>query len=236
MSCIYSSRKTKGDSDLPDKTAEQNHSQKFKKCLKFLEVLMLLCVELVVVGLFTIPTVYYALPDIVKVRHINLTSKKKQHYFYLQQQQDGDLSCSEVVAYSGSVCSSELSSLQTCFSGLSSSPPKLSIPSTINQQQGEGQVINFLAGLDLFFDASSECMTEVKPFLCLRVFPLCDASGNFHVPSQGECSRLRDSLCSSAWMQAENVLPPGTLPVCEELPNVTNVCSGGYVYYTISSW
>ena len=45
---------------------KMSHSQRY---LKFSEVVMLFCVELVVVGLFMIPTVYYALPEVCMLEH-----------------------------------------------------------------------------------------------------------------------------------------------------------------------
>ena len=37
---------------------------------------------------------------------------------------------------------------------------------------------------------------------------------------------LRDNVCSSEWESALRLLPQGTLPVCDDLPDVTDECTG----------
>ena len=115
-----------------------------------------------------------------------------------------------------------------CFSGVSSPPPALNVLSTINQQQGEIDATQFLNGLPLL-NPTTECLEELTPFICLHIFGLCDTSGNLHTSLRGDCLKIRDSVCPSQWAVAMSVLPPGTLPVCEDLPDVTEECIGEYM-------
>ncbi len=134
-------------------------------------------------------------------------------------------SCEEAVPYSGEICTELFTSLQTCYSGASSPPPALNIPSAVDQQQGENTAVQLLNGLVLL-NPSPECSEQIRPFLCLHIFGLCDTSGNLHTTLREECLRLRDSVCSSEWTTAMSLLPLGTLPVCEDLPDADEECAG----------
>ncbi len=135
--------------------------------------------------------------------------------------------CEEAGPYSGQVCTDMFTSLQTCFSGASSPPPALSIPSVIDQQQGESYARQLMNNLP-FLTPTRNCLERIRPFLCLHIFGLCDTSGNLHTTPRGECLRLRDSVCSSEWSRALSFLPPGTLPVCEDLPDMDEECTGNF--------
>ena len=134
--------------------------------------------------------------------------------------------CEEVEPYLGSTCRDVLTSLQTCFSGASPSPPPLNIPSAIDQQQVEMDVTQLLTGLELFLNPTPECSEEILPFLCLHAFGLCDTGGNHHTVPREDCIRLRDDICSSEFSAALSLLPPGSLPVCEDLLDETKECTG----------
>ena len=134
-------------------------------------------------------------------------------------------SCAEVSSYSGGVCTNQLTALQACFSGATSPPPPLSIPSTIDQKQGESDAMQLLNGL-LFLNPTPECLEAVNPFLCLHIFQLCDARGNLRTTLREECLRIRETACFSEWARALSILPPGTLPVCEDLPDSSDECIG----------
>ena len=137
--------------------------------------------------------------------------------------------CSEVAAYSGEVCRDQLMSLQMCFSGASS---PLNIPATIDLQQGETEAQRLQNGL-LLLNPSDRCLEGVQPFLCLHMFSLCDTGGTLHTTLREECLDVRDNLCAAEWERAAFLLPPGTLPVCEDLPDLTDECAG--VSYKTSS-
>ena len=136
--------------------------------------------------------------------------------------------CAEVVAYTGQACRRYLTSLQACFSGVSSPPPALNIPSAVNQQQGETAATQLLNGLEFFLSPTPQCSEEIRPFLCLHIFSLCDSSGHLHTTLRQDCIRLRDDVCSDEWTTAMSLLPAGTLPVCEDLPDTIEECTGAY--------
>ena len=128
--------------------------------------------------------------------------------------------------YSGQICADLLSSLQACYSGVSSPSPPLNIPSTTDQLKGESDAMLFLSGLPLL-NPSQECLEKIQPFLCLHIFGLCDTNGNLRTTTRGECVRLRDDVCAAEWAIVLSFgLPPGTLPVCEDLPDADNECTG----------
>ncbi len=111
-----------------------------------------------------------------------------------------------------------------CFSEVSSTPSAIRIPSTIDQQQRESEAMN-LKNAFASFDPTPNCLEEIMPFLCIHVFGLCDTGRNLHTPFRGECLNLRDGVCSVGWARVMSLLP-GSLPVCEDLPDMTRNCTG----------
>ena len=74
-----------------------------------------------------------------------------------------------------------------------------------------------LAAVETIFpfidQASPACALEVRPFLCLYFFGLCDSSEKVsYQPSASHCRNLRDNICAEEW---EKVRLLGQL-----LPNV----------------
>ena len=118
----------------------------------------------------------------------------------------------------------QLTSLQICFSG---TPSPLTIPSATDQQQGEADMMQLTWGLQ-FLDPSPECEERIRPFLCLHIFGLCDSNSTHHTTLRQECTELRDDVCAMEWSTAVNFLPVGTLPVCESLPDLTDMCTNGW--------
>ena len=133
--------------------------------------------------------------------------------------------CEETAPYLGEECTELLLEIQTCYSDSGSPLPPLSIPASVDQQEGERSSVTLMSGLS-FLNPTPECLERVRPFLCLHIFGLCDANGVHHTTLRGECVSLRDDVCSREWESAVRLLPPGTLPVCEDLPDVTDECTG----------
>ena len=129
--------------------------------------------------------------------------------------------CSGGVAlYSGELCKAELASLQVCFSGIAS---PLTIPSSLDQQQGETNISRLAVGLRLL-SPSPECEMSIKPFLCLHVFGLCGSDTAHYTTTRQMCTELRDDLCVTEWSTAAGFLGPEVVPVCETLPDVSVEC------------
>ena len=138
---------------------------------------------------------------------------------------DTDADCTQVSEYSGEVCRGELTSLQMCFSGVTSPPPALNIPSSIDQQTGESDTMRLVNSLP-FLNPSQQCTEDIVPFLCLYTFSLCDSSNTLHTILRQDCLDIRDDVCSQEWSRAVAFLGDGVLPVCEDLPDIIEDCTG----------
>ena len=138
------------------------------------------------------------------------------------------------MTYSGEVCRDELTSLQMCFSGVTSPPPALNIPSLVDQQTGERDAMNLVNGLS-FLSPSQQCREAIVPFLCLSIFTLCDSSNRLHTILREDCLALRDDICADEWSQAVAFLGTEVLPVCEDLPDITDECIGKYTVLLVDS-
>ena len=73
---------------------------------------------------------------------------------------------------------------------------------------------------------SEECFEAIIPFLCLALFPLCDSDNNLRTILREDCLSLRDDICVEIWRGATQILGPGVLPICEELPDISRECIG----------
>ena len=111
-------------------------------------------------------------------------------------------------------------SLQICFSDV---PLPLSIPSSIDLEAGESNAKNLVIGLS-FLDPSQKCQESITPFLCIFIFNLCDSSNTLHTIMRKDCFHIRDNVCVSEWRQARQFLGDEVLPVCEDLPDITEDC------------
>ena len=144
----------------------------------------------------------------------------------MQEDQDIVSTCVQVTVYSGDICKNELLSLQTCFSGVTSPSPALSIPSSIDQETGESVAMRLVKGLS-FLNSSQQCQEAVIPFLCISIFNLCDSSNTLHTALREDCLHIRDDVCVTEWSTAVEFLGADVLPVCEELPDdITVECTG----------
>ena len=131
-----------------------------------------------------------------------------------------DDACTQVSEYSGEVCRDELTSLQICFSGVTS---PLNIPSSIDEQAGESEAVGLLNGFS-FLNPSQECTEVIVPFLCLYIFNLCDSSNTLHTILRQDCLSIRDDICAKEYDLVITFLGDGVLPVCEDLPDITVEC------------
>ena len=144
----------------------------------------------------------------------------------MQEDQDIVSTCAQVTVYSGDICRNELLSLQTCLSGVTSPPPALNIPSSIDQETGESDAMRLVNGLS-FLSPSQQCQEAVIPFICISIFNLCDSSNTLHTALKEDCLYIRDDVCVSEWSMAVELLGADFFPVCEELPvSITLECTG----------
>lgn len=131
--------------------------------------------------------------------------------------------------YAGMACESLLTSLQTCYSGGVTSPSTGLdvVPALIGQtmEQSETSATTLLRGLPLLMP-TAECRDVIMPFICLANFPLCDAEDQVHTIVRKVCMELRDSVCMGEWQRAIGALGADALPICEQLPDITDECFG----------
>ena len=137
-----------------------------------------------------------------------------QYYYYA--------GCFEKRIYTGTVCSEELQQWQMCFS--SQQTNDVFVPSNIDQEGAEAMANQLLTGLQ-FFSASPECVTAIKPFMCLYLFGSCDANNQLRQVSQSECMRLRDDVCAEPWERI-NMFQEGALPDCSTFVDQEIECLG----------
>ena len=137
----------------------------------------------------------------------------------------GNSACLQVETYTGEACRETFTSLQMCFSGATTSPVPLNLPSLIDQEARERDASLLVNGLSLL-SPSPQCRRALTPFLCLFIFTLCDTDGRQHTIVRDNCLELRDNICNEEWSRAAAFLPPGSLPVCEDLPDITDECIG----------
>ena len=141
--------------------------------------------------------------------------------------------CASPVMYSGTTCQEELMSLKSCLLNEESSLPLVANEGRLTDAESALSAVDRLA--------SDTCASEVKPFLCLYFFGLCDSlSGVSYQPTASQCRHLRDSVCSTEWQLA--VAFGLQLPDCdtefsdEALPCATNVEREGMANNVIRSF
>lgn len=200
-----------------------------KRFLKICDVLVVAFSLFFIIGVFTIPTVFYALPSPTEqvqviVYVLNACRITLLELFLLQFKAsiNNSEACAEVQPYVGQACADSLMSMQTCLSGPSSPFSAPNIPSAIDQQQREEEVVRFLNGLP-FLEPTQECSDSIRPFLCHHFFGLCDFK-KFHMVKRQDCLRIREVVCPNVWTRALASLPAGTLPVCEDLDETDLEC------------
>ena len=130
----------------------------------------------------------------------------------------------EPAVYTGDTCRVELQMYQECFSG-SSSDSDILIRSDIDQETVEKEAELLIDGGISFLTPSAECLGAIRPFLCLYSFGLCGSTGQLRQVSSSECVDLRDDICAREWNAAIGFLGSGALPVCEELPSLSDSCT-----------
>ena len=134
------------------------------------------------------------------------------------------IECSEQKIYEGNICSVDLEQWRACFSGLETN--FVQVPSHVNQDKAENMARSLLAGLQILSPRGQECVTAIKPFICLYLFGLCDAHNHLHQVSQADCVRIRDELCMEQWKTATMILGEGVLPDCSAFENRETQCLG----------
>ena len=140
------------------------------------------------------------------------------------------MTCAAPVAYMESVCQEELKSIKDCLFSNGGGDSVHPLVATDSNLESARTILSYInddsSGL-----VSPACAAEVKPFLCLYFFGLCDTTeGVSYQPSASHCRDLRDSVCASEW-EAVTILGQfrpdiPTLPNCDlEFSDVTVLCN-----------
>ena len=133
--------------------------------------------------------------------------------------------CSSNITYEGDVCRTHLQQLQECLPDIERGSEVYISPGNEEQNVIEMQAMQLIGGLNLL-NPSSECREVVIPFLCLYLFPLCDANRTMYQPSSDECTTFSTDTCAREWQAAIDHLGMGVLPQCESFPDTSISCTG----------
>ena len=135
-------------------------------------------------------------------------------YYIIQPPKPG--LCESPISYNGESCSSELRYWQQCFSQQANDD--IYLPSDIDLEQAKTTATLFLHGLPRL-SPSPECVTDLRPFLCLYLFGSCDSNNQSHQVTQADCERLKDDVCAREWAQAVKIFGRDALPQCGDFPS-----------------
>lgn len=119
--------------------------------------------------------------------------------------------CAAPNRYEGTICQEELRSLKKYLFGDNESV----YPHT-NKDNSRilpiSAIYNYISDIVM---ESPACSAEVKPFLCLHLFGLCDATeGVSYQPSACYCRNLKNNVCADEWKEVKKNYPR-LLPDCD---------------------
>lgn len=122
------------------------------------------------------------------------------------------MTCTAPVTYTETVCQEELKSIKNCLLGDDNSESVHPLIATDGNLEAAKAILPYVD------QASPACAAEVKPFLCLYFFGLCDvAEGVSYQPSASHCRNLRDNVCANEWTTVSTFAQ--FLPDVPSLPN-----------------
>ena len=136
------------------------------------------------------------------------------------------MTCAAPIAYTGAICQEELKSLKNCL--LSDPGDSEDVYPLIATDSNLEAVEALFPYID---QASPGCAAQVRPFLCLYFFGLCDSvKGVSYQPSAGHCRNLRDDVCAEEWalvqIFGQSVPNVPALPNCDvEFSDETVPCN-----------
>ena len=160
------------------------------------------------------------------------------------------VTCTAPVSYVEAVCQEELKSISGCLLSDGDSESVHPLISTDSNLEAARTILSYIDG-DTTGLVTPACAAEVKPFLCLYFFGLCDATeGVSYQPSASHCRDLRESVCAKEWETVttlSKILPDiPALPNCdvefsdETLPCGSDDGSGGegeiYMTFYYNMW
>ena len=138
--------------------------------------------------------------------------------------------CAAPITYMEAICQEELKSIKNCLLSDDDSENVHPLIATDSNLAAARTILSYIDD-DTSGLVSPACAAEVKPFLCLYFFGLCDSTeGVSYQPSASHCRDLRDSVCASEWQTVTRLglllsnIP--ALPNCEvEFSDETVPCN-----------
>ena len=109
--------------------------------------------------------------------------------------------------YNGSICQEELLSMTRRYLSNVSEYP------SVVTGKFQGNATSILALLDLYARPECSSNAQVRPFICLHFFGLCD-TGIFYQPCASQCKNIRDNICMDEWRRLASFV---RLPNCDDL-------------------
>ena len=127
--------------------------------------------------------------------------------------------CAAPVSYAETVCQEELKSISSCLLSNGDSESVRPLIATDSNLEAARTILSYVND-DTSGIVSPACAAEVKPFLCLYFFGLCDTTEGISItyqPSASHCRDLRDSVCAKEWDTVTTLSK--ILPDIPALPN-----------------
>ena len=106
--------------------------------------------------------------------------------------------CAAPVSYAETVCQEELKSISSCLLSSGDSESVRPLIATDSNLEMARTILSYINDDTV----SPACAAEVKPFLCLYFFGLCDTTEGISIsyqPSASHCRDLRDNVCTDEW-------------------------------------
>lgn len=167
-----------------------------------------------------VPHIYHPLPSLILSSFFSLkctsysTQSCSQAITWSVVTPNSSDSSSLCQPYTGTTCSSLLSTWQTCAIGMSDGVFIKSSPSL----EANVQLVNTLLTTLQSTGVSESCQTAGAIFLCQYYFPLCHCqTGEQYLPSRETCLYVSTDVCHSEWEVAMAV-DPNNVPDCLLLP------------------
>ena len=158
------------------------------------------------------------------------------HAMPMQVPSYGDTSYSNLSAgcsnYTYLTCREELRLIQSFLLGVESNEnATLAIASDVDQENNENTAMLIQYSLN-YVKGTRECKSTILSFMCLYLFPLCDANGTIHMPSTEDCHEITGTCKEEfeAMMDLPGIKGQLNLPDCQSLLNSSSIFSGIYIY------
>ncbi|XP_019854875.1 PREDICTED: uncharacterized protein LOC109583829 [Amphimedon queenslandica] len=200
------------------------NKQKSSAIGKKIENVAFIVTIVIVLGLFTLPIIFYYTSSHNRDTFNNASIYYKgftsnitgisQNCTRLSWNQDND--ASECHEYTGTACRDFLHQWFQCTIG----EGELNIGVSQQEQNQHEQTIE---SLNNYLEFYKQCQQQSSAFICQYFFPLADCStGKSYKATKEDCLLISTGVCSDLWTLANNFSYGSLLPNCSTLPNAVN--------------